>query len=175
MPFVAPEVLAGVRYDPSLSDTWAAGVVLLEMICGINKLPEMLKWGSAAIPSSARANDLMMYFSTPQRMLQDIGEDLGEFRGGLDVLLSGVLRVPPEDRWTSARARDCEWARLGAARAPIIEEAQDDFLEQELEESEGDVSDADVRNPHGDTGGTAGQHRDMEPTGSGPSSSSTPC
>merc|ERR1712151_733952 len=46
IPFVAPELaLRSPRehYDPFRADMWSCGVVLLEILCGINKIKRMLQ------------------------------------------------------------------------------------------------------------------------------------
>lgn len=115
MPFVAPEILAGKRYDASASDVWSMGVVLLEMICGINKVPRMLNWGGTNSPSGERAKDLESFFQSPGALLESVEADLGSLSEGLGELLAGLLGLAPDQRWTAERARDCLWSSRGEA------------------------------------------------------------
>lgn len=119
MPFVAPEVLAGRAYDASAADVWSVGVVLLEMLCGINKLPRMLGWSGTSSPSAEHARQLEDYFHTPDRLLLSCEADLGPLKDGLDLLMSGMLTVALESRWTAARARDGEWTRVARDAASL--------------------------------------------------------
>ena len=44
MPFAAPEVMAGVRYNGFKVDVWSLGVVLLELVCGLQKMERIMGW-----------------------------------------------------------------------------------------------------------------------------------
>jgi len=157
MPFVAPEVLAGRRYDASASDVWAVGVVLAEMLCGINKVPSMLQWGNTSSPSSERARDLEAYFRDPKQMLVSLEADLGSLDNGLDELFPGLLTVAPEERWSAARARDCRWASSAASRSPCKAQAAGQPFNTQpggLQETDQDCSDGENDTQNGGTGGT---------------------
>merc|ERR1712048_615332 len=67
MPFMAPEVIMGESYKPSGADIWSYGVIMLEMICGINKMRKMLRWERSPSPSTRRAADLLEFFEQPEK------------------------------------------------------------------------------------------------------------
>lgn len=123
MPFVAPEILAGRRYDTAAADVWSIGVVLLEMLCGINKLPNLLNWGSLVRPSPERGQELEALLQRPAALLDSIERDLGILDQGLRDHITGLLTLSPEDRMTSAGARDSAWSSAGAARSPVLPQA----------------------------------------------------
>lgn len=142
MPFVAPEVLAGRRYDPAAADVWSMGVVLLEMICGINKIGVMLGWGTESRPSNESGTALEEFFREPDSMLESVEADLGELADGLDEHLSSMLRPAPEERWTSDRVRDSQWSSAGAARSPLVHHANGPVGEDDTDEGEQQPDDA---------------------------------
>lgn len=147
MPFVAPEVLAGRRYDPTAADVWSMGIVLLEMLCGINKIGVMLGWGTETRPSDERGTALEEFFQEPDAMLESVEADLGELADGLDEHLSSMLRPAPQERWTSDRVRDSLWSSAGAARSPLVHDATGGVGEDDADDGEQQPDD-DAGAPH---------------------------
>lgn len=146
MPFVAPEILAGKQYDASASDVWSMGIVLLEMLCGINKLPRMLQWGSTSSPSSGQARELEAFFQTPDKALVSMQEDLGKLEDGLEELIPGMLAVDPARRWTAAGSGSWRWAQMGASVVPHSLASLANFVREDKEEQDAELN--------GGTGGT---------------------
>merc|ERR1712126_83654 len=56
MPFASPQIMWGVPYDGFASDIWAAGVVLCEMMFGINMFTHLFKWEGVPSVDDCRQN-----------------------------------------------------------------------------------------------------------------------
>jgi len=111
MPFIPPEVLSVGRdrpYKPAGCDTWACGVVLLEMLCGVGKLSRVLQWDFKLQPSQERRLDLVNFFAEPGAVGYLL-EDLSETDDALVEVLEGLLCVEPERRWRADRIAACAW------------------------------------------------------------------
>mmetsp|Transcript_60669 Transcript_60669/g.198573 ORF Transcript_60669/g.198573 Transcript_60669/m.198573 type:complete len:544 (-) Transcript_60669:82-1713(-) len=109
MPFTAPEVLAGRPYDAGCADVWSTGVILLELLCGINALPRMLELSGGNVPAKELAAELDVFFEDPARLWRHVEKITGESERGRDELLAGMLTYDVCDRWSALQARDCSW------------------------------------------------------------------
>lgn len=114
MPFIPPEVLACGNtecYVPSGCDVWAAGVVLLEMLCGLGKFSRMLNWNADIRPTPHRSRELQEYFQDYRPMYEALVEDLGqdEVTDELMQLSVGSFQLILKYRWSAAEARRCDW------------------------------------------------------------------
>merc|ERR1711939_646413 len=64
MPFVAPEVLRNLPHNAAAADIWALGVLLLEILFGVNTLPRVFGWTGAQGPAPEDAvEDLKSLFA----------------------------------------------------------------------------------------------------------------
>jgi len=108
LPFVAPEVLLEESHDAAIADVWSLGAVALTMLCGSERVSQMLECAQLTL-SREHALRLRAFFADPSRLAHNV-EPLVEHPDVLS-LLRGSLHTVPEQRLT---ARDIE-ARLGHA------------------------------------------------------------
>jgi len=112
MPLMAPEVLRVEEqpYDPSGADAWAAGVVLLEMLCGFGKLNFLMDWPRDTPPCKRRGDELIAYFASPEEFCYSLVDDLQEeaTRELLDVFC-GIFQASLETRWSADDILGSAW------------------------------------------------------------------
>merc|ERR1711972_82850 len=66
LPFIAPECLSGQSLDAAPADVWSFGVVVLEMMFGLDALSHFLGWQNYALPSFEECGgQLTMLFADP--------------------------------------------------------------------------------------------------------------
>lgn len=114
MLFMAPEVLAAGPerpYAPAGCDVWSSGALLLEMLCGLNKLQRMLGWGGSEKPCRARGEEVAGFFRGRGALMEAVQADLGVVDADLGALLQGMLAPAPASRHTAAQAAKSEWLR----------------------------------------------------------------
>jgi len=112
MPFMAPEVLASgdeEPYDPSRCDVWSIAVLLLEMLCGPDKMGKMLRWGRKHPPCPERADELDAFFKQPRVLRSSLEEDLGPIDEGLFTLVDGMLQLDSSKRWSAHQVAEADW------------------------------------------------------------------
>merc|ERR1719410_2202165 len=110
MPFIAPEVMMQDLevYSASASDVWALGVVLVEMLCGVNTLPKILGWQKTGVPKKKNAEDVILLLSEPDKFRDAIEKKMGAALPDNDdfsKLLNGVLCVCVPERWSSSKVQ----------------------------------------------------------------------
>lgn len=119
MPFMAPEVLSvsqDAPYWPGGADVWSCAVLLLEMLCGIGMMSSVVGWGRSAEPGAERRAELeAMFAEHPEAISEQVKMQLGHEDLGLRSLLSGMLKVDPEHRWSAAQVERA--ASLSARRS----------------------------------------------------------
>lgn len=114
MPFIAPEVLAQEQaaYDATAVDVWALGVILLEILCGVNTLPRILGWAQAGSAKRKSAEDICQYFSNPDSFPKALEVRLGKDclrSAGFLELMQGMLRIDIASRWSSSTVQKSPW------------------------------------------------------------------
>jgi len=115
MPFIAPEVLKLVNpWNPAPSDVWALGVLLLELMCGENALPQIMQWNKQVrkSPVPERGDDLLDGFAfsgcadAPHDDVGTLEQVVAISRevptDALKKLLGGMLQAIPGHRLTVA-------------------------------------------------------------------------
>merc|ERR1711974_552777 len=76
MPYMAPEMMAGLPHHPLRVDCWSLGAVMLECAAGHNALAEALQWDGQAEPSEETANAVhasLRELGVPARIAEQIG------------------------------------------------------------------------------------------------------
>lgn len=133
VPFVAPEVLKGERYDGMSADMWGVGITSLEVLCGprtVDKLLGMFNSEEKASKAYRRPDDtylanLIEVFQEPNaaaRILQaNCLPDAAVFRQSLVPLLNSLLALSPEERATASDlAMAAEQIPKGPPAAPPV-------------------------------------------------------
>ena len=93
-----------------MSDVWALGVLLMELLCGYDALPRIMGWPRKALKAvPEHADDLMAFFA-------DFGIDASESQSlqvvtslsrhvpsiAMTEVLTGMLQLIPQDRMPAA-------------------------------------------------------------------------
>lgn len=124
MPFICPEVLAEDLqcYDSGKADIWSVGVVLLEMICGLNALCRIMNWKDGTAPELARANELVDFFSEPGKFGDSVQEHLRSdmsYCEHLNALVNGMMSVDIDSRFDAPTILQSSWFQMWAS--PVSE------------------------------------------------------
>eukprot|EP00747_Dinoflagellata_sp_TGD_P052826 gnl/TRDRNA2_/TRDRNA2_148117_c0_seq1.p1 gnl/TRDRNA2_/TRDRNA2_148117_c0~~gnl/TRDRNA2_/TRDRNA2_148117_c0_seq1.p1 ORF type:complete len:535 (-),score=59.80 gnl/TRDRNA2_/TRDRNA2_148117_c0_seq1:209-1813(-) len=114
LPFLAPEVLSREPFDAAAADVWSLGVLLLEILFGLNSLSDVLGWTDQRPDTQRALDDLKKLFGDINVFLEHVGNDLSfEMHSGLKDLLVGVFTWGPAERWRARRLEASPWARAG--------------------------------------------------------------
>jgi len=159
VPFVAPEVLKGERYDGMCADLWGVGVTCLEILCGprtVEKVLGLLGEEKAAKayrrPDETFLANVIEVFQEPGaagRILQkNCLPDFAGFRLTLAPLVNALLAVNPEERATANDlATAAEQIPKGPPAAPPaspatlpLPDADDEQSVQFLDETHGNIT-----------------------------------
>eukprot|EP00931_Biecheleriopsis_adriatica_P077360 TRINITY_DN50944_c0_g1_i1.p1 TRINITY_DN50944_c0_g1~~TRINITY_DN50944_c0_g1_i1.p1 ORF type:complete len:405 (-),score=84.91 TRINITY_DN50944_c0_g1_i1:40-1185(-) len=102
-PFTAPEAAwpCGQPWDLAKADVWSLGAVLLEMLCGADKLFRMLGWVSQTPLNVLRVTELIAFLSTPGALSSSLADDLGAISAAVAPMLNGMMYVVPVQRWSA--------------------------------------------------------------------------
>jgi len=113
VPFVAPEVLAEDErdYDAAKADVWALGVVLVEMLCGLNTIPGILRWKMPVDANPALAKDLRGLISPRREFCRSLASAAphGSWSSELGNLLQNVLTPSSAERWNAGQVAEVDW------------------------------------------------------------------
>jgi len=122
MPFVAPEVLSvvpQVPYWPAGVDIWSCGVVLLEMVCGIDRMNSLVGWDRSSVPCRERSLELQALFvRSPQAIRESVRRQLvDDDVFDLQELLQGMLKFEPGDRMSAFQVNSSPWLLANRRRS----------------------------------------------------------
>jgi len=113
LPCIAPETLLagdGFPYEPAGVDIWACGVVLIDLLLGLNHFSQLLGWEPATRVSPKRHGELSQYFGDALAIQRILWGRYGEADvSDLVDLLQGMLQVAPEQRWSARRVAASRW------------------------------------------------------------------
>jgi serine/threonine protein kinase len=112
MPFIAPEVLNLGEYEPTATDMWSMGVLLLELLHGLGIMNHIMRWGRDQEAGRKSAQQLVQFFRKPEKLLEEMEKleaQLVVENEDIMTALYGLLNVSPEDRWTAVRLARSEW------------------------------------------------------------------
>lgn len=106
-PFIPPEAILAPRkaHDLAKGDIWALGVLLLEMICGVNKVPRMLGWERNVPINKFRVMQLVSFLNTPRALQMSIAPELGQAASCFASVLRSMMHCVPEERLDAEAAR----------------------------------------------------------------------
>lgn len=106
MPFMAPEMMAGLSHHPLRVDCWSLGAVLLEVAAGREALAEALRWDGAAEPTEATAAAAAVALREPGVPAR-VAARFGAAPSPRALRAAEVLLRPdPEERWDVRSALD---------------------------------------------------------------------
>eukprot|EP00747_Dinoflagellata_sp_TGD_P157044 gnl/TRDRNA2_/TRDRNA2_177712_c0_seq2.p1 gnl/TRDRNA2_/TRDRNA2_177712_c0~~gnl/TRDRNA2_/TRDRNA2_177712_c0_seq2.p1 ORF type:complete len:599 (-),score=77.10 gnl/TRDRNA2_/TRDRNA2_177712_c0_seq2:192-1988(-) len=104
MPFVAPEVLRRSPHSAQAADVWSLGVMLLELMVGVNAFPVALGWTSPQGPGPLEeaARQLEELCEDPSHLLETLEQwDFFQETTELDEVLAGMITTSAKHRWTA--------------------------------------------------------------------------
>jgi protein kinase A len=111
LPFAAPEVMTDpCQYHGAEVDAWSLGVVLFEMVRGVDSFTEMMGWQSVVNPSSKLTEQLRFHFGNGISR----GSTIIQHPDISDVV-KGLLRFNARNRWTLQDVCESPWV---ACRVP---------------------------------------------------------
>eukprot|EP00747_Dinoflagellata_sp_TGD_P055117 gnl/TRDRNA2_/TRDRNA2_149367_c0_seq1.p1 gnl/TRDRNA2_/TRDRNA2_149367_c0~~gnl/TRDRNA2_/TRDRNA2_149367_c0_seq1.p1 ORF type:complete len:279 (-),score=40.27 gnl/TRDRNA2_/TRDRNA2_149367_c0_seq1:77-913(-) len=122
VPFMAPEVVLQGPHSPTASDIWALGVILMEMVCGANKMPKVFKWKAWPAANLEHAEELVSFFMQTSSVKASVEEDYGSpVPKVLSELLTGTLAVDPVSRLTAGKVKEKAHTWLVSTRAKLCQ------------------------------------------------------
>lgn len=130
VPFVAPEILKGERYDGMAADMWGVGITVIEILCGSRSVDKVLgiEEKVKSFPDETFLANLLEVFQEPgsaSRILQSsCFPEFQGFRLTLSPWLNALLAVEPEERLgASDLALAAEQLPKGPPTAPPVSPA----------------------------------------------------
>jgi serine/threonine protein kinase len=111
LPFAAPEVMQEpCQYYGNQVDAWSLGVVLFEMVRGVNSFCRMMDWRNITEPSPELSKQLAAMFAHGLPAASS-----GNEHPEISDIMTGLLKVPPSQRSTLQEVTQSAWM---ACRAP---------------------------------------------------------
>jgi len=110
-PFMAPEMATGEPFNVFASDIWSAGIVCLEVLCGVNVVPKAVfndRWEQPvdSFEQSVMNGAIGRYFEQPAAVRNLLEMRLrNELKDRMDAsitaLVNGLVTVQVSQRWTA--------------------------------------------------------------------------
>merc|ERR1712048_1538658 len=105
------EVLIEKRYYAGPVDLWACGVILMEMLCGIDAFVRFLQWPRKARPHQSRGLEIMDALKDPQPLKSYLEEIIGpvgnpNFPDYMSRTLFGTMDPLACSRWPCSNVED---------------------------------------------------------------------
>jgi serine/threonine protein kinase len=105
MPFMAPEMLIGGGYYPVIADSFACGMVLLEMMCGVGTMSKWLNWRRTPRPESALGHQLKDFLGDSEKLRTCVNQLVNEpTNEEILSVLCGLLEPCPQKRMSVENA-----------------------------------------------------------------------
>lgn len=113
LPFAAPEVMAKpCRYHGAQIDAWSLGVMLFEMVRGIDSFIEVMGWKNVVGPSPKLSEQLRFHFSDG---IPSCCASTGTQHPDCSDVMNGLLKFDASKRWTLKDVCESPWV---ACRVP---------------------------------------------------------
>mmetsp|Transcript_7455 Transcript_7455/g.18526 ORF Transcript_7455/g.18526 Transcript_7455/m.18526 type:complete len:571 (-) Transcript_7455:33-1745(-) len=117
LPFTAPEVVLRSAHEPARVDMWSCGIVLLELLCGVDFVVRSLRWAPPMPAGVLAARQLVAFFDEPGNLQRAIEAKIGAVHKDLLALAFALLNPSPQARWSADVAARCAWlTRPGGER-----------------------------------------------------------
>lgn len=132
VPFMAPEVMAmqAHRYNAAKADVWSLGVMLLEMLCGLNCLPDTLGWRVPCVGKPALATDLELFlaYRGPIGCMLELRCRHLPVSLDLEDLIHHMLSLSVRERYAADDVLRSTWLAQSAAPSGQVENVQSTYL-----------------------------------------------
>lgn len=109
-PFTAPEAAwpCGRPWDLAKADVFSLAAVLIEMLCGTDKLFRMFGWMVETPLNLLRVQEMVAFLATPGAVAMSLATDIGS-PGNVASMITGMMNVLPMKRWSAKVAASFEW------------------------------------------------------------------
>ncbi|CAJ1398358.1 unnamed protein product [Effrenium voratum] len=110
-PFTAPEAAwpCGRPWDLAKADVFSLAAVLIEMLCGTDKLFRMFGWMSQTPLNLCRVQEMVAYLATPGFLTTSLSSELGNGALNIAPMITGMMNVIPLKRWSAKVAASFNW------------------------------------------------------------------
>jgi len=110
-PFTAPEAAwpCGRPWDLAKADVFSLGAVLIEMLCGTDKLFRMFGWMAQTPLNLLRVQEMIAFLATPGAISTSLATDIGYSSQDASSMITGMMNVVPMKRWSAKVAASFCW------------------------------------------------------------------
>lgn len=108
-PFTAPEAAwpCGQPWDLAKADVFSLAGVLIEMLCGADKLFRMFGWLPQTPLNMLRVQEMAVFLATPGAVAMSLATDIGMTHAS--SMITGMMSLLPIKRWSARVAASYEW------------------------------------------------------------------
>jgi len=110
-PFTAPEAAwpCGRPWDLAKADVFSLGAILVEMLCGTDKLFRMFGWMAQTPLNLLRVQEMVAFLATPGALFSSLATDIGLAASDPAPMITGMMNVIPMRRWSATVAASFTW------------------------------------------------------------------